>query len=137
MQDVVDQAMASAMVKDWRYRWYSNTGAFDEVEVQRRYLVKYLSFKQCFGYAGLEEVGGEHLVLVAWEVSLFVFFNFRMSLNFRVDISLRRPARDSIAEVIVRQGRRLRCASKSLAVQARLYKTKGKCKLFPWFLISR
>ena len=44
--------------------------------------------KQCFGYAGLEEVGGENLVLVAWEVSLFVFFNFRMSLNFRVDISL-------------------------------------------------
>ena len=41
-KDVVDQAMASAMVKVWRCRWYSNTGAFDEVEVQRRYLVKYL-----------------------------------------------------------------------------------------------
>jgi len=41
-KDVVDQAMASAIMKDSRYRWCSDTGAFDEVEVQRRYLVKYL-----------------------------------------------------------------------------------------------
>ena len=41
-KDVVDQAMASAMVKDSKYRWYSNTGAFIKVEVQRRYWVKYL-----------------------------------------------------------------------------------------------
>ena len=48
-----------------------------------------ISSEQCFGYAGLEEVGGERLVLVVWEVSSFVFFNFRVSLKFRVDIRSR------------------------------------------------
>lgn len=41
-KDVVDQAMASAIMKDSRYRWCSDTGAFDEQEVQRLYLLKYL-----------------------------------------------------------------------------------------------
>ncbi|KAF9446423.1 hypothetical protein P691DRAFT_627847, partial [Macrolepiota fuliginosa MF-IS2] len=41
-KDVVDQAMASAIMKDSKYRWCSDTGAFDTVEVQRRYLTKYL-----------------------------------------------------------------------------------------------
>lgn len=41
-KDVVDQAMASAIMKDSRYRWCSDTGAFDREEVQRRYLEKYL-----------------------------------------------------------------------------------------------
>ena len=36
--------MASAIMKDSSYPWLSDThtGAFDEVEVQRRYLDKYL-----------------------------------------------------------------------------------------------
>lgn len=41
-KDVVDQAMASAIMKDSRYRWCSDTGAFDSRDVQRRYLEKYL-----------------------------------------------------------------------------------------------
>lgn len=41
-KDVVDQAMASAIMKDSRYRWCSDTGAFDRQEVQRLYLLKYL-----------------------------------------------------------------------------------------------
>ncbi|KAH9475550.1 hypothetical protein JR316_0012665 [Psilocybe cubensis] len=41
-KDVVDQAMASAIMKDSRYRWCSDTGAFDHKEVQVRYLQKYL-----------------------------------------------------------------------------------------------
>ncbi|EAU81607.2 hypothetical protein CC1G_02623 [Coprinopsis cinerea okayama7 len=40
-KDVVDQAMASAIMKDSRYRWCSDTGAFDSIEVQQRYLRKY------------------------------------------------------------------------------------------------
>ena len=39
---VVDQAMASAIMKDSRYRWCSDTGAFDRRDVQGRYLQKYL-----------------------------------------------------------------------------------------------
>ena len=93
-----------------------------------------VSFEQCFGYAGLEEVAGEGLLLVSWEVSSFVFFNFRVSLKFRVDI---RSRGGFVAELIVREGVRLRCASKSLAIQARLFKTKERCKLFSWFSISR
>ena len=106
-----------------------------------------VSFEQCSGYAGLEEVGVAHLVLVAWEVSLLVFFSLRMSLNFRVDISLRRdslPNSMSIGFVdveclcgtfhtfkrhgcpVVRQGGRLRCAPESLAIQTLLFKTKEK-----------
>ncbi|KDR71862.1 hypothetical protein GALMADRAFT_281689 [Galerina marginata CBS 339.88] len=41
-KDVVDQAMASAIMKDSRYRWCSDTGAFDSRDVQQRYLMKYL-----------------------------------------------------------------------------------------------
>ncbi|KAF8882245.1 hypothetical protein BD779DRAFT_1612475 [Infundibulicybe gibba] len=41
-KDVVDQAMASAIMKDSKYRWCSDTGAFDDVEVQRKYVLKYL-----------------------------------------------------------------------------------------------
>lgn len=41
-KDVVDQAMASAIMKDSRYRWCSDTGAFDHRDVQIRYLQKYL-----------------------------------------------------------------------------------------------
>jgi len=41
-KDVVDQAMASAIMKDSKYRWCSDTGAFDCRDVQRRYLQKYL-----------------------------------------------------------------------------------------------
>ncbi|KAF5349975.1 hypothetical protein D9756_009205 [Leucocoprinus leucothites] len=41
-KDVVDQAMASAIMKDSRYRWCSDTGAFNNVEAQQQYLTKYL-----------------------------------------------------------------------------------------------
>ena len=41
-KDVVDQAMASAIMKDSRYRWCSDTGAFDLQHVQTQYLRKYL-----------------------------------------------------------------------------------------------
>ena len=41
-KDVVDQAMASAIMKDSRYRWCSDTGAFDLQDVQAHYLRKYL-----------------------------------------------------------------------------------------------
>lgn len=41
-KDVVDQAMASAIMKDSRYRWCSDTGAFDDPSIQQRYLKKYL-----------------------------------------------------------------------------------------------
>ena len=41
-KDVVDQAMASAIMKDSRYRWCSDTGAFDNQDVQTHYLRKYL-----------------------------------------------------------------------------------------------
>ena len=41
-KDVVDQAMASAIMKDSRYRWCSDTGAFDFQHVQTHYLRKYL-----------------------------------------------------------------------------------------------
>ena len=36
-KDVVDQVIAPAIMKNPRYRWRSDTGAFNEVEVQRRY----------------------------------------------------------------------------------------------------
>ena len=38
----VDQAIASAIMKDSRYRWCSDTGAFDLQHVQSHYLRKYL-----------------------------------------------------------------------------------------------
>ncbi|KAG6827376.1 hypothetical protein H0H92_012050 [Tricholoma furcatifolium] len=41
-KDVVDQAMASAIMKESKYRWCSDTGAFDKPIVQRRYLEKFL-----------------------------------------------------------------------------------------------
>lgn len=41
-KDVVEQAMASGIMKNSSYRWCSDTGAFDTVEAQHRYLVKYL-----------------------------------------------------------------------------------------------
>lgn len=41
-KEVVDEAMTSAIMKDSKYRWCSDTGAFDTVEAQRRYLAKYL-----------------------------------------------------------------------------------------------
>jgi hypothetical protein len=42
LKDIMDQAMASAIMKDSRYRWCSNTGAFDRQDVQTQYLQKYL-----------------------------------------------------------------------------------------------
>ncbi|KIJ99806.1 hypothetical protein K443DRAFT_8140 [Laccaria amethystina LaAM-08-1] len=59
-KDVVDQAMASAIMKDSRYRWCSDTGAFDEVELQRRYLVKYLP------KSVLDTAAGRRLVERVW-----------------------------------------------------------------------
>jgi hypothetical protein len=41
-KDVVDQAMASAIMKESKYRWCSDTGAFDNIHSQRRYILKYL-----------------------------------------------------------------------------------------------
>ena len=41
-KDVVDQAMASAIMKESKYRWCSDTGAFDDLDEQRRYIEKYL-----------------------------------------------------------------------------------------------
>lgn len=41
-KDVVDQAMASAIMKESKYRWCSDTGAFDDIPEQRRYIEKYL-----------------------------------------------------------------------------------------------
>lgn len=41
-KDVVDRAMASAIMKDSRYRWCSDTGAFDLQDIQTCYLRKYL-----------------------------------------------------------------------------------------------
>ncbi|KJA20635.1 hypothetical protein HYPSUDRAFT_141950 [Hypholoma sublateritium FD-334 SS-4] len=41
-KDVVDQAMASAIMKDSKYRWCSDTGAFDTMVAQQKYLRKYL-----------------------------------------------------------------------------------------------
>ena len=38
------------------------------------------------------EFHGKCLVLVAWEVNLVVFFKFRMSLKFRVDVTLRQDS---------------------------------------------
>ena len=115
------------------------------------------SFQQCSGYAGLEEVGGERLVLVAWEVSSFVFFNLRVSLKFWADIGIRRDSLQNsmsfgfgdikclcgtfhVFSVVDAQSfvkARLRCAHEFLAIQPRLFKTKEKCKFFYWFLISR
>jgi len=51
-KDVVDQAMASAIMKDSRYRWCSDTGAFDRREVQERYLRRYLPPKLLQSEAG-------------------------------------------------------------------------------------
>jgi len=44
-KDVVDQAMASAIMKDSRYRWCSDTGAFDCRDGQFKYLQNYLPQK--------------------------------------------------------------------------------------------
>ncbi|GLB43053.1 putative expressed protein [Lyophyllum shimeji] len=41
-KDVVDRAMSSAIMKESKYRWCSDTGAFDDLEIQRRYIEKYL-----------------------------------------------------------------------------------------------
>lgn len=41
-KEVVDQAMSSAIMKDSKYRWCSDTGAFDNVQVQQKYILKYL-----------------------------------------------------------------------------------------------
>ncbi|KAG6865084.1 hypothetical protein C0991_005228 [Blastosporella zonata] len=41
-KDVVDQAMASAIMKESKYRWCSDTGAFDDPHKQRQYMAKYL-----------------------------------------------------------------------------------------------
>ena len=41
-KDVVDQAMASAIMKESKYRWCSDTGAFDDLDEQRRYVERYL-----------------------------------------------------------------------------------------------
>lgn len=40
-KDVVDQAMASAIMKESKYRWCSDTGAFDDEAIQRRYVEKF------------------------------------------------------------------------------------------------
>ncbi|KAG6872270.1 hypothetical protein C0995_011369 [Termitomyces sp. Mi166 len=40
-KDVVDQAMASAIMKESKYRWCSDTGAFDDKAIQRRYIEKH------------------------------------------------------------------------------------------------
>ncbi|KAF9552856.1 hypothetical protein CPC08DRAFT_822630 [Agrocybe pediades] len=52
-KDVVDQAMASAIMKDSKYRWCSDTGAFDCKEVQQRYLQKYLPRRLLQSDAGI------------------------------------------------------------------------------------
>ncbi|TFK35170.1 hypothetical protein BDQ12DRAFT_325383 [Crucibulum laeve] len=59
-KDVVDQAMASAIMKDSRYRWCSNTGAFDDVRIQRQYMQKYLPRKV------VDSVTGSRLLERAW-----------------------------------------------------------------------
>ncbi|KAG6826257.1 hypothetical protein H0H87_007591, partial [Tephrocybe sp. NHM501043] len=41
-KDVVDQAMASAIMKESKYRWCSDTGAFDDPLIQRQYMEKFL-----------------------------------------------------------------------------------------------
>ncbi|KAH6879719.1 hypothetical protein BKA70DRAFT_1207313 [Coprinopsis sp. MPI-PUGE-AT-0042] len=51
-KDVVDQAMASAIMKDSKYRWCSDTGAFDQPEVQRAYLQRYFPPKYIESEAG-------------------------------------------------------------------------------------
>jgi hypothetical protein len=59
-KDVVDQAMASAIMKDSRYRWCSDTGAFDHIDIQEAYLRKYLPPKY------LEEDAGKRLLERVW-----------------------------------------------------------------------
>ncbi|KAF9482872.1 hypothetical protein BDN70DRAFT_379948 [Pholiota conissans] len=59
-KDVVDQAMASAIMKDSKYRWCSDTGAFDKVDVQRQYIEKYLPKSL------LESEAGVRLLERAW-----------------------------------------------------------------------
>jgi hypothetical protein len=51
-KDVVDQAMASAIMKDSRYRWCSDTGAFDNRDSQVRYLEKYMPRRLLFSESG-------------------------------------------------------------------------------------
>ncbi|KAF9456088.1 hypothetical protein BDZ94DRAFT_1327205 [Collybia nuda] len=41
-KEIVDQAMSSAIMKDSKYRWCSDTGAFDNIQIQRKYILKYL-----------------------------------------------------------------------------------------------
>lgn len=59
-KDVVDQAMASAIMKDSRYRWCSDTGAFDHVHIQQAYLRKYLPTTY------LESSAGKRLLERVW-----------------------------------------------------------------------
>jgi hypothetical protein len=59
-KEVVDQAMSSAIMKDSKYRWCSDTGAFDNIQIQRKYILKYLppSLVQSFsGRRLLERMG--------------------------------------------------------------------------------
>jgi hypothetical protein len=59
-KDVVDQAIASAIMKDSKYRWCSDTGAFDTKEVQQKYLAKYLPASL------LQSATGKRLLGRAW-----------------------------------------------------------------------
>lgn len=59
-KDVVDQAVASAIMKDSKYRWCSDTGAFDDIEVQRRYILKYIP------QSLIDTRSGRHLLERMW-----------------------------------------------------------------------
>lgn len=59
-KDVVDQAMASAIMKDSRYRWCSDTGAFDHINIQHAYLRKYIPPRY------LESAAGKRLLERVW-----------------------------------------------------------------------
>ncbi|KXN84651.1 hypothetical protein AN958_12029 [Leucoagaricus sp. SymC.cos] len=59
-KDVVDQTMASAIMKDSRYRWCSDTGAFATVRSQQRYIAKYLPESL------LESTSGKRLLDRLW-----------------------------------------------------------------------
>ncbi|KAG6817695.1 hypothetical protein H0H93_007062 [Arthromyces matolae] len=55
-KDVVDQAMASAIMKESKYRWCSDTGAFDDPLVQQHYIEKF------FPPAFLNSASGQRLL---------------------------------------------------------------------------
>ncbi|KAG6908568.1 hypothetical protein DXG01_004126 [Tephrocybe rancida] len=59
-KDVVDQAMASAIMKESKYRWCSDTGAFDDPLIQHQYLGKFLPT------AFLASASGRRLMERAW-----------------------------------------------------------------------